>query len=161
MVCLPAFTARAGRLLCLVLLLVPAMAARSQSSSSQDPTSQQFPQQNNTSTQPRGRHSPPPDLDSMFPPGKNDPFREEIRTQQLNVARHKSMVADTDKLMQLATELNNQVGSANPATYTQAQLKMLSEIEKLAKSVKEKMRIAGTGQSPWLDATPPPPTMPR
>ena len=62
--------------------------------------------------------------------------------RQLNEAQHKAMVSDTDKLLKLVTEFNAEIGSTNPESLTPEQLRKVAEIEKLAHSVKEKMRLS-------------------
>lgn len=61
------------------------------------------------------------------------------RIQQLNVERQKEMVSDTDKLLKLIADLNADVAQSHSTTFTPDQLHMLAKIEKLAKSVREKM----------------------
>jgi hypothetical protein len=63
------------------------------------------------------------------------------------------MVADANKLLKLARELNDEISAANRGTLTPDQLRKIAEIEKLARSVKERMTI-GVGQ-PELLAPPP------
>ena len=57
----------------------------------------------------------------------------------LNIERQKSMVSDANKLLKLASELNAEVSSSNQDSLTLEQLRKVGEIEKLARSVKEKM----------------------
>lgn len=57
----------------------------------------------------------------------------------LNVDRQKEMVADTDKLVRLVNELNDEIARTNPQELSPSQLHKVAEIEKLAHSVKEKM----------------------
>src|SRR5579862_5303013 len=66
----------------------------------------------------------------------------EKRLQVLNAAQHKSMVADTDRLLKLVSDLNAQINGNNSNTLTQDQLRMVAEIEKLAHSVRDKMRMS-------------------
>lgn len=67
----------------------------------------------------------------------------------LNVQRQKTIVADSDKILQLARELNADAASENP-TFSLAEREQKAEaIEKLAKTVREKMTNA--------IGTPPPP----
>ena len=63
------------------------------------------------------------------------------------------MVSDTNKLLKLARELNDEVAAKNAAALTPDQLHKIAEIEKLAHSVKEKM-ADGVGQ-PTQSAVPP------
>ncbi len=101
------------------------------------------------------------DLDQVFPAGDSDPAISELRMRQLNAALHKSMVADTDKLVKLAIELNAEIASTNPSSLTSEQLRKVAEIEKLARSVKDKMKTTVQGTPVYLDATPLPPPSSR
>jgi hypothetical protein len=60
--------------------------------------------------------------------------------KKANQERFANLKRDTDKLLQLATELKQNVDKANEHTLSLDVLKKAEEIEKLAKSVKEKMR---------------------
>ena len=80
------------------------------------------------------------------------PFGDETtptakRVLMLNAARQKSLVSDTEKLLRLAKELNDEMAGADSANMTDAQLRKVAEIGKLAKSVKEKMSFS-TGAYP-------------
>lgn len=77
----------------------------------------------------------------------------ESQLRELNQERQKQMVADANKLLKLARELNDEISAANRGTLTPDQLRKIAEIEKLARSVKERMTI-GVGQ-PELLAPPP------
>lgn len=71
-----------------------------------------------------------------------DPTNEQLRAkrlQALNADRQKSLVADTNKLVKLAAQLNAEINGAHPGSLTDEQLKMVAEIEKLAHSIREKM----------------------
>jgi hypothetical protein len=48
-------------------------------------------------------------------------------------------VADTDKLLKLTAELNADIAQTHSTSFTPDQLRLLARIEKLAKSVKDKM----------------------
>jgi len=81
-----------------------------------------------------------------------DPVEYERRLKALNGARQKAMVADTDKLLKLTAEFNAEVAAGHPDNLTVAQLRRLTEIEKLARSVKEKMStsVRGTAAFPRI-----------
>ena len=68
-----------------------------------------------------------------------DTVEAERRLNALNIERQKEMVSDTNKLLKLARELNEEVAASNTATLTFDQIHKIAEIEKLARSVKEKM----------------------
>ena len=79
------------------------------------------------------------------PPYANDPM-ERVRQQKLAKARNndrqKQLVADTNKLLSLAKELKEEVDKSNADTLSINVVKKASEIEKLAKSVKDRMRAS-------------------
>jgi len=76
--------------------------------------------------------------------GDYDPVMMERRIRVLNMERQKEMVADAAKLLKLARELNSEVAAQHSTTLTQEQLHKIAEIEKLARSVKERM-VVGVG----------------
>lgn len=84
-----------------------------------------------------------------------DPVEQEKRLRALNAERQKFIVSDTNKLLKLAAELNAAVSSANPDSLTLDQLRKLSEIEKLAHSVKEKMSTSVRGIPSYQPPSPP------
>ena len=57
-----------------------------------------------------------------------------------NVKRQQDLKKDTDKLLELATELKQYVDKTNEHTLSVEVIKKAEEIEKLAHSVKEKMK---------------------
>jgi hypothetical protein len=57
-----------------------------------------------------------------------------------NADRQKQLVQDTDRLLALAKELKDEVGKSNADTLSIDVVKKASEIEKLAKNVKDRMR---------------------
>ncbi|HET9743019.1 MAG TPA: hypothetical protein VFQ00_09720 [Terriglobales bacterium] len=75
--------------------------------------------------------------------GPKDPAEEKMeheREKALNKQRQTSLQKDTDKLLQLATQLKQYVDKSNEHTMSLDVIKKADEIEKLAKSVKEKMK---------------------
>ena len=72
---------------------------------------------------------------------------DQKRLLSLNALRQKLLVSDTEKLVRLAKELNDEMAGADAATMTDAQLRKVAEIGKLAKSVREKMSYS-TGAYP-------------
>jgi hypothetical protein len=103
---------------------------------------------------PGGAQSGPPDPHGQFSQplaqqpssepgiGAGDPVWEAKRLRMMNADRQKSMVADANRLLKLVQELDAQVTSANPGSLNADQLRRLAEIEKLAHSVKDKMRTS-------------------
>lgn len=85
-----------------------------------------------------------------------DPLAEK-RLRALNAARQKALVADTDRLLKLANELNAEIAAANAGSLGPIQLRKLAEIEKLARSVKEKMSTSVRPSSPSFLYTVPTP----
>jgi hypothetical protein len=72
-----------------------------------------------------------------------DPMEEKMeheREKAMNKQRQTSLQKDTDHLLELATQLKAYVDKSNEHTLSLDVLKKADEIEKLAKSVKEKMR---------------------
>jgi hypothetical protein len=63
------------------------------------------------------------------------------------------LVSDTNKLVRLANELGSEISRDNPSELTPAQLHKVAEIEKLARSVKDKMSTSVRGTPSFL---PPP-----
>ncbi len=60
--------------------------------------------------------------------------------KQRNEQRQKQIVNDTDKLSQLAQQLKDEVGNIDKKTLSASAAKKAEEIEKLARSVKDKMK---------------------
>ena len=71
-----------------------------------------------------------------------DPMMTERRLRALNAERQKEMVADANKLLKLARELNAQVAMQKPESLTPEQLHKIAEIEKLARNVRQRMSAA-------------------
>lgn len=72
-----------------------------------------------------------------------DPARERLlfqAAQHQNAERQKALQQDTDKLLELATELKQHVDRTNANILSMDVVKKAQEIEKLAKSVKDKMK---------------------
>ena len=72
----------------------------------------------------------------------DEAHRELVRDQQkkANEERFRKLKEDTEKLVRLSNELKEYVDKANQHTLTLDVIKKAEEIEKLAKSVKEKMK---------------------
>jgi nitric oxide reductase activation protein len=65
---------------------------------------------------------------------------EQDQAKLRNVDRQKQLVSDTDKLLALANELKVDVDKSNKDTLSLDVIRKADEIEKLAHSVKEKMK---------------------
>lgn len=89
----------------------------------------------------------PPDAVSI--PNKNDQMRMQEQAQQqkqtnyaaANLERKKQIAADTEKLVELANELKEEVDKTDKNTMSLGVIKKAEMIEKLAKGVKEKMKL--------------------
>ncbi len=87
-----------------------------------------------------------------------DPVLREKQVRALNEQRQKQLVSDTEKLLELARELNASIGASPDASVTADQLRTIERIERLARSVKDKMSFSIVdGLPPQVpDATRPP-----
>jgi hypothetical protein len=114
-----------------LLFLCSSVAARGQS---QNPIPIPAPP-----NQPSGRVPP-------FGQGQQDTTDPNMRhaqdeaAKQRNLDRQNRLVADTDKLLQLAQELKDDVDKTNKDPLPVTVAKKAEEIEKLAKSVKDRMK---------------------
>ncbi len=97
--------------------------------------------------QPSPRPQATPDL-SQNQPGQrprrdpDDPMVKIEKEQQkrLNKERQEELKKDTDRLLELATELKTSVDKSNEHTLSLDVVRKAEEIEKLAKRVREKMK---------------------
>lgn len=79
----------------------------------------------------------------VTPEEPNNPLEEKMlhqRMRALNDQRQKQLVEDTNKLLTLATQLKEEVDKSTKDTLSISVIKKADEIEKLAKSVKDKMK---------------------
>jgi hypothetical protein len=109
------------------------------------------------------RRIPPPreiEQQPMESMGTTPVFYEK-RLQMLNAAQHQAMVADTDRLLKLVADLNSQINSSHSNALTPDQLRMVADIEKLAHSVKDKMRMSVRSAGEYNGPTPGVPFGPR
>ena len=88
---------------------------------------------------------PTPTRPGTEPPplGPDTPLSPQVQEQQArsrNSDRQKRLMADTDKLLVLATELKQDVDKTNKDVLSVDVIKKADEIEKLAHSVKERMK---------------------
>jgi hypothetical protein len=108
----------------------------------------------------------PPNPNQMGRRGRAQPttvedtnsFGDQLRMRMANTERQRSIVADTNKLLRLAAELNAEVSTANSDSLSPAQLHKLGEIEKLARNVKSMM--SSTGREPPIFQDVPRPARP-
>lgn len=73
-----------------------------------------------------------------------NPYRDAVRDGQLKAARQKALIDDTNKLLQLANELNEELGSAGANPIGKDQLRKVARIQKLAHSVEQNMKFSLT-----------------
>jgi hypothetical protein len=77
------------------------------------------------------------------PPQQEDEQHARIEREQakkLNEQRHENLKRDTDKLVKLSNELKQYIDKSNENVLSLDVIKKAEEIEKLAHSVKEKMK---------------------
>jgi hypothetical protein len=84
------------------------------------------------------------------PAGPDSPY-EDRRLNALNADRHKSMVTDTEKLLRLAKQLDEEIAANTADGLTSKEVKEVAEIEKLARNVKEKMARSYGGGLVYMD----------
>ena len=99
----------------------------------------QFPSSNNGRSEQRS----PDSTGGQFGQDSNSPDKKRMRL--LNAERQKSLISDTEKLLKLARELNNEVSENDSTSMNDAQLRKVAEIGKLAHNVKEKMSYSVGG----------------
>ena len=78
----------------------------------------------------------------MGEPEKPPIDTEREREKKANAERQQKLKRDTDQLLKLATELKQAVDKSNEHTLSLDVVKKAEEIEKLAHSVKDKMKAA-------------------
>lgn len=82
----------------------------------------------------------PDSLPQQMPGHRNRDARAQEMAKMRNEDRQKKMVADTERLLVLATDLKAEVGQSAADSLSEDGLKKIEEIEKLAHSVKERMK---------------------
>jgi hypothetical protein len=124
----------------IICMALPAARAQ-QGANSQVPVAPPhgFPQQDNT---------PFSSMDG------SNPVEVEKRMHMINSERQKSLIADTNRLLALATELNSEIAKSNTGELTPDQIRKVAEIEKLAHNVKDKMSMSLRGPTMNLDNSP-------
>jgi len=137
------------------LLALPA-AVYCQSSGNGNGSQQLGANQTSSPMRPMPMDSSP--FDSM---GPRDSAQFEKRLDMLNADRQKTLVNDTNKLLALVKELNDEVAGSNSGALTPDQLRKLVEIEKLAHNVRDKMSLSVRETAPNLDMGPYLPPMMR
>jgi hypothetical protein len=133
---------REFRSLAFCLLLLLALPAGAQNSSQSQPSS--------------SGHLGQLSASSTIEFSQPDLSMEQHRQRLLNADRQKVLVADADKLLKLVSKFNAEIGAANPASLTPAQLRTLGEIQKLAHSVKTRMSDSLYGTPVFMEPPPHP-----
>jgi hypothetical protein len=93
-----------------------------------------------------GAQQLPPIPDASQQEGRREPADRALedlmhdQARKLNKQRQQDLKRDTDKLLDLATELKKYVDKSNENVLSLDVLKKAEEIEKLARRVKDKMR---------------------
>ena len=118
-----------GRVLaCLAAFAVLAIAARPG----------QQPEQRNPSSSPATQNTPVA-IDRKLTP---DQPGKDAGIEAANAQRRKEIAEDSAKLLKMAAELKAEVDKTTKDTLSLAVIKKAAEIEKLARSVKERMKLA-------------------
>ena len=78
--------------------------------------------------------------DQMIGMSQPDAMRMAVQKKMLMSERQKRLVADTDKLVALTTALKQQVDESNKDILSVDMIRKAEEIEKLARSVKERIK---------------------
>jgi len=76
-------------------------------------------------------------------PDSGDEMLQRIQVHaalERNAARQKTIVSDSQRLLKLATELNDEASKSGDARPSAETIKRIDEIAKLAKHVKDKMK---------------------
>ncbi len=107
----------------------------------------------------RGVPEPGPQIVQKTSPQRpQSPFDDDVdhnpafshkQLRAMNAERQKDLVADTNRLLKLAKELNAELEAAGSETLTPDQIRKVARIEKLARSVREKMILTVGGGSPF------------
>ena len=89
--------------------------------------------------------------DSLTGTPSVDAFHREIKekqTRELRKQRYAQVVANTEELLRLATELNAEVSASSSGRLSGSQLRTVARIEKLAREVKENMARPVPAETP-------------
>ena len=99
------------------------------------------------------QQTPPFPPATAAPESREDAHLRHDRDKAMNQKRQEDLKRDADKLLQLATELKDDVNRTNENVLSIDVIKKADEIEKLAKSVREKMKAQSL--EPMVGAEPP------
>jgi hypothetical protein len=91
----------------------------------------------------QGTHASPPLPGDPIPGSNGDESQQRMMhemAKKANLERHAALKTDTEKLLKLAEELKASVDKSSSSVLSLEVLKKAEEIEKLARSVKDKMK---------------------
>jgi hypothetical protein len=94
-------------------------------------------------SQDSSQQSPLPHLEQQHTSSEEEAWevqQKKAMAKQYNLQRQQDIKKDTDKLLELATELKQSVDKSSENTLSLDVIKKAEQIEKLAKTVKEKMK---------------------
>lgn len=83
----------------------------------------------------------------------DDPSFDAKRLRALNEYRQKVVVSDAQKLLLATQRLQHEIEAQHPDRLTAAQLRRLTEIEKLARNIRQNMADIPGGGSPIMDSS--------
>jgi len=134
---MPRFKSRARSLACLAMLALAAFSAGN-SQTGMNPSGNVTHDYSGIPPKPPDAN-PTPDANRFLESSlKGQDNRKQI--EQLNVLRQKEMSSDTDKLVILAIQLKAETDATSREKLTMIDLRKVEAIEKLAKSVRDKMK---------------------
>jgi len=84
-----------------------------------------------------------PRVDSTSPAAANVPMRDPVQAARelraMNIARYQAIIEDTNRLLKLTRELDEEIARTSPVVLTPAELSKIGEIQKLAHRVRTNM----------------------
>jgi hypothetical protein len=80
----------------------------------------------------------------------NNPAEQQKRQRDINAARQKTIVSDTEKLLKLAAALKAETESPDSAQNLPQQMSQWGQIERLARGIKERMSYAASSPSGYI-----------
>jgi hypothetical protein len=132
---------------CAALLTVATVLFAAQQGGQQSPQSQQVPQTQPSAPQQANGNGPTPDpgggQSSIAPPLAVAPAQNGAQDSEAsNADRKKQIAEESAKLLKLATDLKAEVDKTTKDTLSLTVIRKADEIEKLAHSVKETMKLS-------------------
>ena len=99
------------------------------------------------------QQAPPFPPREALPESREDAHLRHDREKALNQKRQEDLKHDTERLLQLATELKEEVNKTNENVLSLDVIKKADEIEKLAKTVRDRMKAQSL--EPMVGTEPP------